>query len=296
MDLEAGTATGQGSDTLSGFTAIIGSPFDDTLVGNGTHNTMIGLGGNDRFVGNGGDDHFVGGRGNDDFNGGSGWDSVTFEQSPTGVSVHLGYRTATGDGTDKVVSIEGVVGTMFDDVLIGTTVNNTFVPLGGDDRVVGGGAADDAVSFAASPKKVVVDLAAGTARGEGNDRLERIDNIVGSEKGDVLEGNNYGNIIWGMSGDDTIRGMGAADILIGGGGDDILDGGSGSDRCIDSQATRISCESTRSLDPVADDDDEVGTRWGLSRRIPGPVLRMMERNCSGMIGGSSVADRRLRIG
>lgn len=264
VDLSTGQATGQGKDKLSRILSIIGSPHDDVLEGDGGDNTIIGLGGNDRFVGNRGEDLFMGGGGNDQFIGGSDWDSVTFENATSGVTVNLRTGRSTGAGNDTLSSIQGVVGSPFDDSLTGTTSNNTFVPLGGDDWVDGGGAPDDAVSFLGSPKRVVVDLIAESASGEGADTLRRIDNLVGTDKGDVLRGDHYGNFIHGMDGDDTIRGRGGSDVLYGGNGNDLLDGGAGTDRCIQGggvsgQGMLISCESEHDIRTAF--DLIVSSRW-----------------------------------
>jgi len=63
--LEAGTATGEGSDTFSEVENVIGSNQDDTLTGSGANNTLNGGGGNDNIVGLGGADTLKGIGGND---------------------------------------------------------------------------------------------------------------------------------------------------------------------------------------------------------------------------------------
>jgi len=263
VDLAAGTATGQGIDTLTDIHNVIGSPYDDVLRGNTLDNIFIGLGGNDRLIGDAGDDLFVGGRGDDEFVGGADWDSVTYERSPTGVNVDLHDGTATGDGNDTLTTIEGIVGTMFNDVLEGSRGTNTFVPLRGHDVVDGGGGANDTVSFGAAKKAVIVDLAAGTASGEGIDTLTRIDNVVGSDWDDVLKGDSAANVLLGSNRDDSIYGRGGSDILVGESGADRLDGGSGTDRCIDDSATTyVSCESYHDQ-RAAGDQMIISSRWWL---------------------------------
>ena len=84
VDLREGTASGEGADTLSGFEAVVASPFDDRVTGDGRVNWFYGLDGNDKLLGLGGADRFYGGvgrdlmrgaRGNDDFFGGPGNDT-----------------------------------------------------------------------------------------------------------------------------------------------------------------------------------------------------------------------------
>jgi hypothetical protein len=83
VDLPAGTATGEGADTLSSVENVTGSSLGDSLTGNvaanvlngiGGGDTLSGGGGNDRENGNGGPDTLNGGGGNDTLVGGSGDD------------------------------------------------------------------------------------------------------------------------------------------------------------------------------------------------------------------------------
>jgi Ca2+-binding RTX toxin-like protein len=67
--LEAGTATGEGSDTFSEVENLTGSNLADTLLeGSEANNTLNGLGGNDNIVGLGGADTLKGGGGPDTLN------------------------------------------------------------------------------------------------------------------------------------------------------------------------------------------------------------------------------------
>jgi Ca2+-binding RTX toxin-like protein len=59
VDLVAGTATGDGTDTLVGIEAIIGSTHDDTLIGDANDNIINGGVGNDTCTGGGGNDTFL---------------------------------------------------------------------------------------------------------------------------------------------------------------------------------------------------------------------------------------------
>lgn len=79
-----------------------------------------------------------------------------------------------------------------------------------------------------------VDLAAGTATAEaGDDTLDRIENLWGTGKNDLLRGDDGENHISAGAGDD---------VLVGRAGVDLLDGGPGTDQCEDDPAELQGCE------------------------------------------------------
>lgn len=98
----------------------------------------------------------------------------------------------------------------------------------GDDSFIGG-LMSDGVSYAAANGPVNVDLAAGTASGQGNDFLSDIERIEGSDYGDVIAGRLGDEYLDGQEGDDQISGGDGpdSDVIVGGEGDDTLDGGVG---------------------------------------------------------------------
>jgi Ca2+-binding RTX toxin-like protein len=133
------------------------------------------------------------------------------------------------------------LGSRFDDVLTGSDANNTFQTEGGNDTIDGGGGLDFA-SFARSPGPVTVDLAAGTATGEGTDTLTGIENVFGSDDfGDTLMGDTQDNALFESGGDDSVSGSDGNDALDGGNGTDALDGGIGTDTCLNGE-TIANCE------------------------------------------------------
>jgi Ca2+-binding RTX toxin-like protein len=75
VDLEAGTSSGEGTDTATDFEVVFGSPYDDVLDGDNDDNFLLGQGGNDVIRGFAGSDHLEGGIGTDDLDGGPGNDS-----------------------------------------------------------------------------------------------------------------------------------------------------------------------------------------------------------------------------
>jgi Ca2+-binding RTX toxin-like protein len=72
----AAQATGQGTDTLSGFENIVGGIGNDKFIGTTGGNRMEGAGGSDQLNGLGGADTLIGGSGNDNIQGGAGNDVI----------------------------------------------------------------------------------------------------------------------------------------------------------------------------------------------------------------------------
>jgi Ca2+-binding RTX toxin-like protein len=234
-----------GRDTIKGLGGddlICGFNGADTIIGGSGADLLSGDGGNDTVSGGAGDfDNLWGFSGNDVLNGGGGFDWVLYRGAPGPVTLDLSAGSATGEGTDTLSGIEGVVGSHFDDVLTGDNANNTFQAEDGNDTIDGGGGVDFA-SFFLSPGPVTVDLAAGTATGEGTDTLTGIENVVGSgDFGDTLMGDVQDNFLFGAGGDDSVSGSDGNDELDGGGGTDALDGGIGTDTCLNGETT-VNCE------------------------------------------------------
>lgn len=188
-NLATGSATGQGTDSLSGFENVEGGAHGDVLIGDGGDNVLIGRGGADILSGGGGDDELHGGEGNDTLagesgddllrgNGGS--DTASFAGSPAPVSVNIGAGTATGEGTDVLVGVENATGGPGDDTLVGNDQANTLIGGGGKDSIVGFGGNDD---LQGGPGDDAIDGGAGDdviAGGDGNDTL------AGGPGGDVF--------------------------------------------------------------------------------------------------------------
>jgi Ca2+-binding RTX toxin-like protein len=76
---------------------------------------------------------------------------------------------------------------------------------------------------------VTVDLAAGTASGEGNDIIQNIGQAIGSDFNDIIVGTDGENVLIGGAGDDLIGGLDGNDTIFGGAGNDVLTGGGGQD-------------------------------------------------------------------
>jgi hypothetical protein len=99
--LEAGTATGEGSDTFSEVENVIGSNLADMLTGSGANNTLNGGGGNDSIDGLGGADTLKGVGGNDSL------DSQDGVEGNDAVDGGTGTDTCTMDATElSILSCE----------------------------------------------------------------------------------------------------------------------------------------------------------------------------------------------
>jgi Ca2+-binding RTX toxin-like protein len=265
VNLATESAVGEGTDfVFNDIEDVVGSRFGDTITGDGDSNLLMGLGGDDVIdAGPGGADLLLGGAGDDTMTGDK-FDTVSFEFAARRVVVTLARGTASGEGSDHLSGMNGVVGSRFGDVLTGNASGNTLLGLGGADTINGGAGSDrldggagdddlrggggndllvggagddaysggpglDAVSFEFSPSGVRVDLAAGTATGEGADTLVGIEDLVGSGYDDTLKGSAVGNVLLGLAGADGIWGGGGEDLVLGGMGDDAMHGGTEAD-------------------------------------------------------------------
>ena len=231
VDLSGPSATlGVGGDaagdTLSDVEDLIGSPFDDTLIGTIGANTLTGGAGNDILDGHGGVDKLFGGEGSD---------TASYTHSDTGVSVDLSSSGAQRRGHaegDVLSGIENLIGSGRRDDLTGDDDDNVLNGWTGADTLTGGEGSDTA-SYVESTAGVTVDLtrtlgqsSAGDAAG---DVLSGIEHLVGSDFGDRLTGDAGDNVLTGGAGGDTLTGGAGGDTLTGGAGGDTLAGGMGSD-------------------------------------------------------------------
>jgi len=219
------------------------------LIGTDGSNGLSGGEGNDELRGFGsgtmeeGADLLTGGGGDDVIEGGDGFDFANYDAACQPVEVDLAAGTATGQGSDTLVDVEGAFGSECDDTFVGNDADNGFVALEGDDSIDGADGMDTAI-FLLAPGPVTADLSAGTAVGPvGNDLLANLENLWGSSDDDTLTGDDETNSILGWFGDDSLLGGAGDDFLDGGEGTDEADGQDGSDTC--SAEAQVSCESSR---------------------------------------------------
>jgi Ca2+-binding RTX toxin-like protein len=132
---------GAGSDQLSGFRQLAGSPYADVLAGTEGADALQGGGGDDALIGRNGDDKLFGGAGNN---------VVSYaEPSPgvnAGVTVSLsnqGVAQDTGsEGKDTLSGISSVIGSPFADTLTGDAAANLINAGAGSDTVNAGDGPD----------------------------------------------------------------------------------------------------------------------------------------------------------
>jgi len=156
VNLVTGVATGiHGTDTLISIEDVLGTAFNDTIIGNDEDNLLQGE------------------PGNDSIDGGGGFDLISYSPAAGSVTVNLATGIATGaHGTDTFENIEGIIGSFFDDTLIGDDGNNILEGNGGNDSLYGG-AGDD--FFAPSSGDGESDTVDG---GEGYDAVEFQDSLA----------------------------------------------------------------------------------------------------------------------
>jgi Peptidase family M23/RTX calcium-binding nonapeptide repeat (4 copies) len=123
----------------------------DRLKGNAGPDALIGRGGLDRLFGQAGNDDLAGTGGSDRLSGGAGNDTAVFTTAPAGVVLHMAEGTASGEGSDVLVSVESAVGSGHPDTLVGDPGPNRLAGKAGDDvlkgkrgedSLIGGGGAD----------------------------------------------------------------------------------------------------------------------------------------------------------
>lgn len=159
VDLGFGTGSGGDAegDTLANITNLIGSANADTLTGDANYNVLQG------------------GAGADTLNGGDGFDTASYVDSGAAVTVDLGLGTASGGDAagDTFSSIEALIGSAFNDTLIGDSNDNRIEGAGGAD-VMDGGLGLDAFVYKSLSESV-----------EG--QMDTISNFVWGSGGDFID-------------------------------------------------------------------------------------------------------------
>lgn len=268
MTTPANSTGDAAGDQFVGIEGLVGSNYNDTLRGDAFVNSvwaldgndaLDGRGGNDELHGQNGNDTLTGGAGRDVLDGGFGFDFASYQTAIAGLTADEmtpGVNTGDAQG-DQYFSIEGLVGTNYDDVLRLDGFANSIWALNGNDTLDGRGGADDLhgqggvdqliggagadildggdgfdfASYITSANGLTVNLIL-TANNTGDaqgDSYVAIEGIVGSEGSDSLYANSGNNSIWALGGNDVLVGYAGVDDLHGQNGNDYLDGGTGSD-------------------------------------------------------------------
>ncbi len=195
--------------------------------------------GNDTVRGTPGDNVLSGGSGSNEIDGRGGYDTVNYRfftgiPIPTkGAVIDLangvtGSATNPWDGVDTLLSIEGAVGTQFNDTITGASLGGGLRSYirgdGGHDRLVANSAAVSA-DYASALSGVVVSLAAGLASDDGwfggQDTLVGVTGARGGNFDDSILGSAAANRLEGNAGNDTLDGGLGSDSAAGGAGDDL---------------------------------------------------------------------------
>jgi Ca2+-binding RTX toxin-like protein len=200
-----------------------------------------------------------GGAGNDTLNGGVGTDTASYAGAGAAVTVNLALTTAQatgGAGTDRLLDIENLIGSNFNDVLTGSAAANRIEGGNGNDRIIGAAGADTLLggegndlflvgTFADHAAGEVIDGEGGTDElryiGTGAGTLvltsgvsvERI--VIGTGTGATasLTGTAAINVdASALTADVTMIGNAGGNRLIGGSGNDRLEGGAGNDTLV----------------------------------------------------------------
>jgi Ca2+-binding RTX toxin-like protein len=241
-----------GTDHFNGIEQVVGSGFNDTLIGGsagvefsaGTgNNTMVGGTGNVTF-----DvwSHSSGTNFTDYITGGSGYNVLSYSGAPGPVNVNMATGTTLNyyGGTDHFSHIQDVVGSDYNDTLIGGSAAVTFQAGLGTDTMIGGsgnvtydlwshtsgsdhndyitgGTGLNILNYSESPGPINVNLQTGTTSNYygGTDYFSQIQEVVGNIYNDIFIG--------ALTGGDTLIGGGGNNMFDMSGGTDYINGGSG---------------------------------------------------------------------
>ncbi|MES0884378.1 hypothetical protein [Roseibium sp. SCP14] len=187
-----------------------------SFVGNGNAK-LTGNSGDNVLRGGSGNDWLTGGAGADLLIGGDGTDYAIYSTAPDAVTINLKTGVHSGDAAgDTYESIEGIIGTQYNDIFVS----------GGEAILLSGGDGFDIVDYSTSLQAVNVDLANGSVGTGGDaegDSFYGIERIIGSSFSDTLRSTISNTELVGGFGDDVyIVGNSTAVIELAGEGDDEI--------------------------------------------------------------------------
>jgi Ca2+-binding RTX toxin-like protein len=229
----------------------VGNDLDNSIYGNSQNNVLIGGGGNDRLFGGFGADILDGGTGSDTAHYTS--SSATNPATEAGLVVDLFDASSnTGDAAgDTFVSIENLVGSLFNDSLRGDNGHNVLDGLSGNDLLYGregndtlygnhgndyldGGAGNDWMEGGTGDDTYIVAAALDQTveyAGEGTDTVRSYIDWMLAGNVERLElqgssnlngtGNSLNNTLVGNSGNNLLNGGAGNDYMVGGAGNDV---------------------------------------------------------------------------
>ncbi len=155
-----------------------------------------GTSGDDDLVGDVGLDVFVASAGSDRYSGGQNQDTVSYQEFSQKIKTDLLFpdKSDAETGDDTLDSIEELIATPYNDLLLGDHDQNWFYGGSGDDDLRGRSARDRLYGGEGDDK---------LNGGKGKDRLE------GGDGNDLLDGTFDRDFLKGGRGDDTLLGGGA---------------------------------------------------------------------------------------
>ena len=221
-----------GTANISG----IGNLQANVLVGNAGNNALTGAIGADYLYGFGGNDVLWGGADGDTIDGGEGIDTAVYTASNAGVYADISINLYFGGHAtgDTLTGIENLIGSSYDDVLVGYTGSNVLTGAAGNDALFGaydddtllggkdndtltggtgadvlnGGDGVDTASYLTAAAGLTVSLTTGTGTGDAQgDTFISIENLTGSGFTDTLVGAGNANVLDGGGGIDTLQGL-----------------------------------------------------------------------------------------
>ncbi|ETX12763.1 hypothetical protein OCH239_17275 [Roseivivax halodurans JCM 10272] len=230
-----------GNDTLLGGTGwdwIDGGSGNDLIRGGEGDDVLIGGLGNDTLYGDFGRDYIEGGAGADIIAGVSGTDPAKAENfldfstagySRSGAAVQLNLATKTykgGDAAgDKLFHITNLVGSRFNDHLVGNANRNVLEGGAGADILDGfADSQPDFASYQRAAQGVTASLlrpSLNTGEAKG-DIYRNINGLIGSNLDDILYGDAGSNFLWGEAGNDILVLGKGVDAALGGFGFDVV--------------------------------------------------------------------------
>ena len=243
--ISATVAGGGDFDRLVNIENVIGSNANDSLFGDLRANILLGGLGNDSLSG---------GAGNDTLDGGNGTDNLSYIYAASAVSLTLNGTIASSASVsatdiDSIVNFENVLGSVWNDTIVGDSGANSIAGITGNDCLFGGDGAD---TIASGPGNDTIDGGAGidlldigytaaassvnlatgrsSVTGGGDaDFLSNFENVTSGAGADTIIGDGNNNSISSGAGADTVSAGQGDDTVSGGFGNDTLDGGDGAD-------------------------------------------------------------------
>ncbi|AZO76937.1 MULTISPECIES: calcium-binding protein [unclassified Bosea (in: a-proteobacteria)] len=230
------------ADYVNATTAVVASLANPGInTGDAAGDTYVSIEGlrggdfNDTLTGDAGSNSLRGGLGADALNGGDGIDYADYRNASAGVTVSLANPGANiGEAVgDTYVSIEGLRGGDFNDILTGDAGDN-FLRGGQGADVLDGGGGFDLAEYTNATAGVTVSLLtpAGNSGEAAGDTFTSIEGVHGSGFADTLLGDGAVNQLFGLNGNDVLYGFGGNDSINGGAGVDLLTGGAGADALV----------------------------------------------------------------